>query len=113
MILESPFTSAAAIGQRAYWFMPVGLLMRDQYRSDLRIGRVTAPVLVMHGDADRTVPIDFGEQLYALITAPKHFAKFSGGGHNDLDRFGAYEVARDFLANIARGGGGTGPSPPG
>ena len=26
--------------------------MRDQYRSDERIGKVTAPLLVMHGERD-------------------------------------------------------------
>src|SRR5437016_14217824 len=47
LILQSPFTSAADVGAQRYWFVPVGLLMKDQFRSDLRIGKVTAPVLVL------------------------------------------------------------------
>ena len=34
--------------------------MKDQFRSDLRIGKVTAPVLVLHGDRDSVVPIALG-----------------------------------------------------
>ena len=71
--------------------------MKDQFRSDLRIGKVTAPVLVLHGERDR-VPIALGEQLYALIVAPKRFVRFPGAGHNDLGAHGANEVAREFIA---------------
>ena len=40
VILEAPFTSAAAVAGGRYWLMPVRLLMKDQYRSDELIGRV-------------------------------------------------------------------------
>ena len=96
--LESPFTAAADVGASRYWFAPVRLLMKDQYRSDLSIGKVTAPVLVLHGDRDEVVPFALGERLYGLINAPKRFVRFDGIGHNDL---GARSVmaAKEFLAN--------------
>jgi uncharacterized protein len=97
VVLQSPFTSAADIGASRYWFVPVRLLMKDQYRSDLRIGKVTAPVLVLHGDRDDIVPIAQGERLYELITAPKRFVRIPGGGHNDLGTR-AVEAAKQFLA---------------
>ena len=53
VILEAPFTSAAAVAAMRYWYMPVGLLMKDQFRSDERIGKITAPVLILHGVQDR------------------------------------------------------------
>ena len=34
VILEAPFTSAAAVGAKHYWYVPVKLLMTDQFRSD-------------------------------------------------------------------------------
>src|SRR5215470_2930290 len=52
LVLQAPFTSAADIAAQRYWFVPVRLLMKDQFRSDLSIGKVTAPVLVLHGDRD-------------------------------------------------------------
>ena len=97
VVLQSPFTSAADIAARRYWFVPVRLLMKDQFRSDLRIGKVTAPVLVLHGDRDDIVPMALGERLYELINAPKRFVRFPGGGHNDLGAR-AVEAAKQFLA---------------
>jgi uncharacterized protein len=97
VILESPFTSAADVGAGAYWFVPVRLLMKDQFRSDLRIGKVTAPVLVLHGERDAVVPIALGERLYALINTPKRFVRFPGAGHNELGTR-AVEAARAFLS---------------
>jgi uncharacterized protein len=97
VVLESPFTSAADVGAPRYWFAPVRLLMKDQYRSDLRIGKVTAPVLVLHGDQDDVVPFVLGERLYEMITAPKQLVRFPGLGHNDLGTR-AVTAAKEFLA---------------
>ena len=96
LILQSPFTSAADVGAHTYWFVPVRLLMKDQFRSDLRIGEVTAPVLVLHGDRDNIVPMASAERLYGLINAPKRFVRFAGVGHNDLGAQ-AVEAAKQFL----------------
>ena len=98
VILEAPFTSAVDVGAAAYPFLPVRLLMHDRFRSDQRIGKVTAPVLVIHGARDNVVPIAYGERLYALITAPKKFVRFPEGHHSDLDSHGAPAAVRDFLA---------------
>ena len=98
IVLETPFTSAVALGAAAYPFLPVRLLMRDQFRSDQRIAKVTAPVLVLHGARDEVVPIGHGERLYARIAAPKRFVRFAEGHHSDLDSHGAPAAVRDFLA---------------
>jgi fermentation-respiration switch protein FrsA (DUF1100 family) len=98
VVLEAPFLSAVDIGASAYPFVPVRWLMKDQFRSDLRIGKVTAPVLILHGDRDTVVPISSGERLYALVTAPKRFVRIAGGGHEDLGLRGAVEAAKAFIA---------------
>ena len=98
IVLESPFTSIADIAAQIYWFFPVRLLIKDSYRSDLLIGTVTAPFLILHGDKDFIVPITLGDQLYKLITAPKRFVRFPGAGHNELAAYGALEAAKQFLS---------------
>jgi uncharacterized protein len=98
IVLESPFTSIADIAAQIYWFFPVRLLIKDSYRSDLLIGTVTAPFLILHGDKDSIVPITLGDQLYKLITAPKRFVRFPGAGHNELAAYGALEAAKQFLS---------------
>ncbi len=97
LILEAPFTSAAAVAAKVYYYLPVRLLMKDQFRSDERIARVTAPTLVLHGERDEVVPFAMGERLYSLIRAPKRFARFPAGGHEDLDAYGALDAVRSFL----------------
>ena len=98
IVLEAPFLSAVDIAAGVYPFLPVRLLMKDQFRSDLRVAKVTAPVLVMHGDRDEVVPISSGQRLYKLITSPKRFVRLAGGGHENLGSFGAVETARGFIA---------------
>jgi fermentation-respiration switch protein FrsA (DUF1100 family) len=51
----------------------------------------------MHGDRDRVVPISYGEKLFALAPEPKKFVRFAGGGHENLDSYGALAAAREFL----------------
>jgi uncharacterized protein len=98
VILEAPFTSAVALAAMRYWYVPVRLLMKDQFRSDERIGKVTAPVLILHGLRDRVVPFTMGEKLFELTQAPKHIVRFLDGGHEDLDRNGALHAVGRFLA---------------
>jgi len=99
LILEAPYTSAVDVAASLYRFAPVRLLMRDQFRSDGRIARVTVPLLVMHGTNDLAIPIGFGERLFALAHEPKQFVRFAGGGHDNLDAFGAIETAKRFIAS--------------
>jgi uncharacterized protein len=98
VILEAPFTSAAAVGAAHYWYMPVRLLMTDQFRSDARIGKITAPLLILHGAKDQTVPYAMGERLFTLANKPKHIVRFLDGGHEDLDKNGAMIAVGRFLA---------------
>jgi fermentation-respiration switch protein FrsA (DUF1100 family) len=98
VILDAPFTSAADVGAATYPYVPVRWLIKDPFRSDLRIGRVKAPLIVLHGVRDRVVPIRFGEKLFALANEPKRMVRFPDGNHVDLDEHGAVDVARKFLA---------------
>jgi fermentation-respiration switch protein FrsA (DUF1100 family) len=100
LILDAPFTSAADVGAAAYPFAPVRWFMKDKFRSDQRIARVKAPLLVLHGERDRVVPIAFGERLFALAHEPKRMVRFPRGGHEDLDDHGAIEAVKQFLAKI-------------
>ncbi|HVT55011.1 MAG TPA: alpha/beta hydrolase, partial [Xanthobacteraceae bacterium] len=61
------------------------------------ITEVHAPLLVLHGEHDRVVPIAFGEKLFAAANEPKRLVRFPEGGHVNLDDFGAVEIVRKFL----------------
>ena len=97
VILDAPYTSTLDVAADVYWFLPVRLLMKDQFRSDLRIKQVKAPVLILHGDGDNIIPIRYGERLLAMVPGEKRLVRFAGGYHMDLDRFGATDEALKFL----------------
>jgi fermentation-respiration switch protein FrsA (DUF1100 family) len=98
VVLEAPFTSAVDIGAAVYWFLPVRLLMKDQFRSDQHIAQVKVPILILHGARDRVVPIAYGERLFALANEPKRMVRYANGDHSDLDSFGAQAAIKTFLA---------------
>ena len=99
-ILEAPYTSIADVAAAAYPIFPVRAFVKDSFHSDQRIEKVNAPLLVMHGGRDATVPIRFGMRLFALAHEPKQFVRFDEGGHDNLTSFGALETARHFIAAL-------------
>ena len=84
LILEAPYTSIADVAASAFWFVPVRLLMRDQFRSDAahRAGQRAAARSCMAATI-RRFPIRFGERLFALAHEPKQFVRLAGGGHDE------------------------------
>jgi fermentation-respiration switch protein FrsA (DUF1100 family) len=97
LVLEAPFASAVSVAASVYPFLPVRFLMKDQFRSDLRIRNVKVPVLIVHGDRDAVIPIESGEQLYSLAEDPKRFLRVPGAGHEDLG-MRAIEAMKAFVA---------------
>jgi fermentation-respiration switch protein FrsA (DUF1100 family) len=89
LILQSTFTSVREVARRHYPIIPRGVIP-DAYPSARRIGRLRAPVLVLHGDRDEIVPVEQGRALFDAAAQPKRLHVFHGAGHNDLvARWGA------------------------
>jgi fermentation-respiration switch protein FrsA (DUF1100 family) len=84
VVLDAPYSATVDVAQWRFPMFPVRWLMRDQFRSDQKIAKVCAPVLIVHGTADWTIPIRFGEKLFALANAPKDFIRLQGAGHPAL-----------------------------
>jgi uncharacterized protein len=68
---------------------PVRWLMRDEFRSDLIIGCVHIPLLMVHGTSDE-VPIESAKRLYELTNEPRTFISVHGGGHLVLELAGVF-----------------------
>lgn len=99
LVLEAPYTAAVDIAARQYPWVPVGLLMRDQFRSRDHIGDVREPVLIVHGTQDRVIPVTHGKKLHALANAPKRLAIIDGAGHADLWLHGLWDQVLRLLAD--------------
>lgn len=104
LVLEAPFTSAVEVGARAYPFLPVALLLKDRYETNAYIARVRMPLLILHGERDRTIPVAMGRELYRLAREPKRLATFPNGGHSDLylADHGALSVMKDWMRDLPR-----------
>jgi fermentation-respiration switch protein FrsA (DUF1100 family) len=100
VILDAPYTSTAAIAKLTYWFVPVDLLMRDQFRSIDLIGDIKAPLLILHGERDGLIPIRLGQKLFEAAHEPKRFVRLPGAGHVDVLEAGGLAPVRAFLSEI-------------
>jgi uncharacterized protein len=103
VILEAPYLSTAAVAQLLYPYIPVSLVMHDQFHSDRVIGKVKAPLLVLHGQRDSVIPFSQGEALFALANPPKRFVRFPEGNHENLPAHGSMPEIRRFLADLDTG----------
>jgi uncharacterized protein len=97
VVLESPYTSTVDVAAWRFPIVPVSWLMKDRFESLARIGAVTEPVLVMHGDADFVVPQRFGKQLFDAANEPKEGFWPHGVGHNDVFDNGGFDTALEFI----------------
>ncbi|MEK6710702.1 MAG: alpha/beta hydrolase [Nitrospinota bacterium] len=101
LILESPFESLAALGEKIFPFLPVRWMLRQEYDNVKWLPRAKLPVLILHGDADEIVPLSQGRRVFELASPPKRFHLIRGAGHNNTYLVGgpAYWAAwREFLA---------------
>ena len=55
LVLRSPFTDLASIGQIHYPFLPVRVLLKDRFPVAEYLGRVTVPITVVYGTEDSIV----------------------------------------------------------
>ena len=99
--LAAPYTSTADVAAAVYPWLPVRLLMHDQFRSDLFIGQITAPILIQHGDADVVVPYRFGQALHALAPQGTQFVTLPGLGHEAIFDPKAWARELAFFAGVA------------
>ena len=69
--------------------------MFDQFRSDLTI-RDVHPVLIVHGDDDRVIPIT-SRRLFERANEPKEFITVVGGGHLVLGSTAVFGRVREWI----------------
>ena len=108
VIVESAFTSVRAMARRSSpvfsRIVPAGALVRARYDTLSRMKDVRAPILLIHGDADRTVPVDMASELYDAAPDPRSLYIIQGAAHNDTFTVGGnayFGTLKRFLDNPA------------
>jgi len=88
LVLVSPYSSMIAMAHRYYPWVPSALL-RYPLETDKLLPGINAPILLIHGTQDRTIPIDESEQLLKLNPRAK-LVVIPGAGHSDIHDFPLY-----------------------
>ncbi len=91
LVLDAPYTSIVDVAEVSYPYLPVRPFMFDRYETMQFLPKVTAPLLVMHGEDDRVIPVEMGKAVYAAANAPKEIVTFPRAGHSDHHLHGSYD----------------------
>ncbi len=105
-VVESAFTSVkamASVSNRVISrFLPWFVVLKARYDNLAKIPSALSPVLIVHGDADSTVPHRMGLELYEAAPEPKAVHVVEGAGHDDVHVLGG-EAYFDTLRRFVRG----------
>ena len=100
LILQAFYNAMSDVAKRQYWMFPVDWVMRDQYRSMDKIGKIKMPVFMVHGERDTIIPIGLAHALYEAAPEPKTFIRLPQAGHNDIYYHGTKDYTLEFLQTI-------------
>ncbi len=90
IILESALTSFPDVASEASWLgRLVAAFNNERFASIEKIAKMQAPLLMLHGTQDTTVPIALGQKLFDAANAPKQWVSIQGGAHSNLQDVGA------------------------
>ena len=108
LILRAPFTSMRdmIIDWDARFRVPLAFapwLPLTRYDNLGKIHRLDRPLLVMHGDADNTVPEAMGQRIFEAAPEPKRYVVFPGAGHSDLATEMVVPAISQFVDDVVRG----------
>ena len=84
LILHSTFSSLKEVAAAHYPAILVDAVVADRLDSVARIKQFRGPLLQVHGEADRTIPLALGRRLFDAANEPKEFVSLPGHDHNDL-----------------------------
>lgn len=96
LVLESPFYSAVELGKHRFPIFPIDWLSNYRFPSHEYVQQVKCPVYIIHGTADRVIPFEQAEDLFAKVPEGQgSFYSIKGGGHNYLQDFEAFNIVMD------------------
>ena len=103
LVLDSPYTSMVDLAAHDFPWLPVRYLLWDHFETVRHILRVSAPILILHGEADELVPVGMGRAVYAAAVGPKRLQTYAGAPHLDHLAQGSFDDLTDWIdALVAR-----------
>ena len=116
LVLESTFTRMPDVAAAAgFWGRVAAATTTLEFDSLSRIGAIDAPLLMLHGSADRTVPVELGRRLRDAAPPGVRWVEVAGGTHSRLQsEFPAIyqQTLRDFIHTLNPNTTKRRPAPP-
>lgn len=100
LVLQSGYTSLPDVARKTYFFVPVDLLMKDHFENLRKIPQVKAPILILHGARDSTIPVDHAQRLYAAAPDPRKMEIFQDRDHSDIPAASCKAAVEGFLSSL-------------
>jgi fermentation-respiration switch protein FrsA (DUF1100 family) len=100
LVLEAPLASVLHSARARYPLFAFDFLVRDKFASIRKIGGVKVPLLLIHGEKDRTTSVRFGRMIYDAANEPKRAHFIAEAGHTDLMHHGFAKAVTDFLDEL-------------
>ncbi len=98
LILDAPYLSFLKAIKRFLPMLPVKWVLRFHLRTDRWLQNVRCHTYILHGTADRLIPIEQSEALQRIDPNRITLIRIEGGGHNNRPRFDKYHnFIRDIL----------------
>lgn len=105
LILEAPFASAESLVQSGTILnIPGSYLMDGAFANDAKIGKNTAPLLILHGTNDVFIPYEQnGKHLYEIARNPKTLVPVEGAGHDNIPDVMGTRAYMDLITAFIKG----------
>ena len=105
LIVEGTFTSMKDMAEfmPLLKIFPLDLLITQCFDSMNKIRTLQVPILILHGTADRTIPVSMAKELFASAPQPKQLEIIPLANHNNLPEIGDRQystVLKKFIESI-------------
>lgn len=101
LILDSAYSSISDVAASKFPWLPVRLLIQDEFRADLAAGNVHVPVFQVHCTDDPVIPLVFGRRLHQLLPNRRDLIEVPGRCH-PVAPSGFEAVLKQFRAERPR-----------
>ncbi|RZT26629.1 hypothetical protein EV649_0376 [Kribbella sp. VKM Ac-2569] len=102
LVLRSPFVDLASVGREHYPFLPVRLLLRDEFPLAERLAGLKVPVAVVYGGSDSVVPPEQSRSVAEAAPVLKDVVEIPGADHNDTSLAHGPEVIAAVVRLVDR-----------
>ncbi|SDE92422.1 alpha/beta hydrolase [Chitinophaga filiformis] len=96
LVLEAPYYNIVDLASRMAPIYPYQYMLDYKFPTDEYLPKVTAPVVIMHGTDDHTIPLASAKKLEKLLKPGDRFISIPGADHRNLENYPEYRKALDL-----------------